>query len=254
MTKIFVLPDCQIRPGDEVTHLVAAGKYIVEKKPDVIVCLGDFADMPSLSSYDIGRKSFEGRRYMDDIQAAKDAMMAFLAPIRAEQQRLIRNKEKQWNPRLVLTLGNHEARITRAVEEDRKLEGLVKIDDLQYIESGWEVYPFLEPVTISGVTFCHYLVSGVAGRAISSASALISKKHQSCIVGHQQGKQIAYGSRADGSSLTAMILGSFYTHDEAYMGPQGNKHWRGCAMLHQVKDGQFDEMLLSLDYLRNKYV
>jgi len=252
--KIFVLPDAQIRPGDDVTHLVAAGKYIVEKKPDVIVCLGDFADMPSLSSYDIGKKSFEGRRYMDDIQAAKDAMMAFLAPVRAEQQRLIRNKEKQWNPRLVLTLGNHEARITRAVEEDRKLEGLVKIDDLQYIESGWEVYPFLEPVTISGVTFCHYLVSGVAGRAISSASALISKKHQSCIVGHQQGKQIAYGSRADGSSLTAMILGSFYTHDEAYMGPQGNKHWRGCAMLHQVKDGQFDEMLLSLDYLRNKYV
>jgi len=116
---------------------------------------------------------------MDDIEAAKEAMTLFLEPIRTEQARLIRNKDKQWNPRLVLTLGNHEARITRAVEEDRKLEGLVKIEDLQYAESGWEVYPFLVPVSISGVTFCHYLTSGVAGRAISTAAALISKKHQS---------------------------------------------------------------------------
>ena len=251
--KIFIIPDTQVRPGSDITHLIAAGKYAVEKKPETIVCLGDWADMPSLSSYDVGKKSFGGRRYMDDIQAAKDAMVAFLKPIRDEQARLIRNKDKQWNPRLVLTLGNHEARITRAVEEDRKLEGLVKIEDLGYEESGWEVYPFLVPVSISGVTFCHYLTSGVAGRAISTAAALISKKHQSCIVGHQQGKQIAYATRADGSNITSMILGSYYTHDEAYMGPQGNKHWRGCAMLHQVNDGQFDEMLLSLDYLVSKY-
>jgi hypothetical protein len=252
--KIFVLPDCQIRPGNSIDHLIAAGHYIVEKKPDCVVCLGDFADMPSLSSYDVGKKSFEGRRYMDDINAAKEAMQAFLAPIREEQARLIRNKEKRWNPRLVLTLGNHEARITRAVNEDRKLEGLIKIEDLGYEEAGWEVYPFLEPVNISGVVFCHYLVSGVAGRPISTASALLSKKHQSCIVGHQQGKQIAYGSRADGSSLTSMIVGSFYEHNEEYMGPQGNKHWRGCVMLHEVNDGHFDEMLLSLAYLKGKYV
>lgn len=253
MTKIFVIPDAQVRPGSDTTHLVAAGKYAVDKKPDVIVCLGDWADMPSLSSYDVGKKSFEGRRYMDDIQAAKDAMTAFLAPIRTEQQRLIRNKEKQWNPRLVLTLGNHEARINRAVEEDRKLEGLVKIDDLKYVESGWEVYPFLEPVCIDGVVFCHYFTSGVMGRPVTTASSLISKKHQSCIAGHQQGRQVAYGSKADGSTITSMILGSFYSHDEDYLGHQGNKHYRGAVMLHEVRDGSFDEMFLSLNYLVTKY-
>ena len=252
--KIFVLPDAQVRPGNDISHLVSAGKYIVEKKPDVVVCLGDFADMPSLSSYDVGKKSFEGRRYMDDINAAKEAMQAFLAPIREEQARLIRNKEKRWNPRLVLTLGNHEARITRAVNEDRKLEGLIKIEDLGYEEAGWEVYPFLEPVNISGVVFCHYFTSGVMGRPVTSASALISKKHQSCIAGHQQGRQVAYGSKADGSTITSMIIGSFYSHDEEYLGHQGNKHYRGCVMLHEIKDGSFDEMFLSLDYLKGKYV
>lgn len=251
--KILVIPDAQVRPGSCIKHLVYAGYYAAEKKPDTIVCLGDWADMASLSSYDVGKKSFEGRTYKADIEAAKEAMYSFLAPIRQEQTRLKRNKEKQWNPRLVLTLGNHEDRITRAVNEDRKLEGLVKLEDLEYEKVGWEVYPFLEPVTISGVVFCHYFISGVAGRAISSASAILSKKHQSCIAGHQQGKQIAYASRADGSSITAMILGSFYTHDEAYMGPQGNKHWRGLAMLHQVTNGSFDEMLVSIDYLKQKY-
>lgn len=243
-----------MKPNTSIAHLVAVGKYAADKKPEVIVCLGDFADMSSLSSYDKGKKVFEGRMYIDDIKAAREAMEGFLGPIQEEQARLKRNKEKQWNPRLVLTLGNHEERINRAVNEDRKLEGLVKIEGLGYTDYGWEVYPFLEPVCISGVVFCHYFVSGVAGRAISSASALISKKHQSCIAGHQQGRQVAYGTKADGQSITSMIIGSFYTHDEEYMGPQGNKHYRGCVMLNEVKEGTFDEMFLSIDYLTQKYL
>ena len=253
MSKIMVIPDCQVRPGCNTDHLEHAGMYAVAKRPDVIVCIGDFADMPSLSSYDVGKKSFEGRRYVADIKAAKEAMVRFLEPIRIEQMRLRRNKEKQWNPRLVMTLGNHENRISRAVEEDAKLEGLLKLDDLCYKEFGWEVYPFLEPVSIDGVVFCHYLVSGVMGRPVTTASAIISKKHQSCVVGHQQGRQVAYGSKADGSTITSIIAGSFYSHDEDYMGHQGNKHWRGMVMLNEVKEGSFDEMFVSLDFLRKKY-
>ena len=251
--KIFVIPDVQAKEGTSVLHLIAAGKYAAEKKPEVIVCMGDFADMPSLSSYDVGKKSFEGRAYVKDIQAAKGAMEAFLTPIREEQARLIRNKEKRWNPKLILTLGNHENRINRAIEEDRKLEGLIKIEDLNYESYGWEVYPFLEPVTIDGVVFCHYFTSGIMGRPVTTASALISKKHQSCIAGHQQGRQVAYGSKADGSTLTSIIAGSFYEHDEDYLGHQGNKHWRGCFMLHQVNNGSFDEMFISIDYLKTKF-
>ena len=246
------MPDAQVRPGSDNKHLHNLGKYAAEKKPDTIVCLGDFADMPSLSSYDVGKKSFEGRMYINDIAAAKEAMAVFLAPIREEQAKLVANHKPRWNPRLVLTLGNHEARITRAVEEDRKLEGLVKLDDLEYEKFGWEVYPFLEPVAIDGVVFCHYFTSGVMGRPVTTASALISKKHQSCIAGHQQGRQVAYGTKADGSTITSMIIGSFYSHDEEYMGHQGNKHYRGAVMLHEVKDGSFDEMFLSIDYLEKR--
>ena len=60
--KHMVIPDCQVTPDTPTDHLRWIGEYMVEKKPDLVVCLGDFADMESLSSYDIGKKSYEGRR------------------------------------------------------------------------------------------------------------------------------------------------------------------------------------------------
>ena len=251
MTTHAVIPDVQAKAGTDFSFLERVGKYLAEKKPDVIVQIGDFADMPSLSSYDKGKKSFEGRSYTKDIEAATDAMAALVGPIMQEQWRLKRNKEKQWKPRLVLTLGNHEERINRAIEYDRMLEGLVSTDDLPYFD--WEVYPFLEPVEIDGVFYCHYFPTGVLGRPAVTASAMVSKLHASCVAGHQQGKQVAYGKKPDGSMITCIIAGSAYEHEEAYLNFQGNKHWRGIIMLHEVNNGTFDEMFVSLDYLRKKY-
>src|SRR5574340_372298 len=122
MVTHLVIPDTQVKEGVPTEHLEWIGKYAAEKKPDVIVCLGDFADMPSLSSYDKGKKSFEGRRYTKDIEAAKEAMTKLLTPIKDEIVKLRAGKRKYWTPRLVMLLGNHEHRINRAVEDDPKLE------------------------------------------------------------------------------------------------------------------------------------
>jgi len=245
--KHFVIPDVQAKSGNDFSYLRAAGNYIVEKKPDVIVCIGDFADMESLSTYDRGLKSFEGRSYNKDIWAAREAMDALLEPLFA-----LWKIDTTYKPRMVLTLGNHENRINRAVNEDRKLDGLISTDDLPYQD--WEVIPFLEVITIDGIAYSHYFTSGVMGRPITTANALLTKKHMSCFAGHQQGRQIAYGRRADGKEMTAIIAGSFYEHQEDYLGAQGNQHWRGCYMLHECNDGAFDEMAVSLRYLKENYL
>ena len=112
---------------------------------------------------------------------------------------------------------------------------------------------FLEVVIIGGVAFSHYFVTGIAGRPAATANAQLNKKHMSCIAGHQQGLQIATAHRGDGQRLTSIIAGSCYEHDEDYLGAQGNKHWRGMLMLHEVNDGQFDLMPVSLDYINKKY-
>ena len=251
--KILVIPDCQVKPDVPLDHLTAAGNFAAAKKPDVIVNIGDFADMHSLCSYDIGKRQFEGRRYRDDIDVTRKAMNMFMEPILSEQNRQRKNKEKVWKPRLVLTLGNHEQRIVKAVDSDAKLEGVLSLADLGYEELGWEVYPFLSPVIIDGVAFCHYFPSGQLGRPTVSARAILSKMHMSCIAGHQQGRDIAYGKRADGKEITAIIAGSFYQHNEEYLSPMTNKHWRGVFVLHQVNEGSFDEMAVSMDYLKRKY-
>ena len=251
--RILFIPDCQIKEGVPLDHLDWAGQAIVEYRPDVVVNGGDFADMPSLSSHDVkGSKYFEGLRYKKDIEVAKEAMKTLLTPLRDLQSKQKKNKEKVYKPRMVLTLGNHENRIERAVNNNPTLEGLISTKDLEY-EKDWEVFPFLHPVFIGGVGFNHYWPVGAMGRPAGTAAAIINKLHMSCIAGHQQGKQIAYGKRADGKPICAIIAGSYYLHDESYMDKLSNRHWRGLLVMNEVQDGHFDEMFLSIEYLQRKY-
>lgn len=254
MITHLVIPDCQIRAGDNTDFLHALGNFIVAKQPDTIINLGDFADMPSLSSYDVGRKSFEGRRYKADVEAVHEGNRVLFAPLKKYQSKTVLGHRKRYEPHKLITLGNHEDRINRAVNNDAKLDGTIGIVDLKYGDYYDEVYPFLQPVVVDGIAYCHFFTSGVLGRPATSAAAQLNKKHMSCIAGHQQGLQIATGHRADGIRLTSVIAGSFYEHNEDYLGPQGNKHWRGCLVLHEVQDGEFDLMPVSLKYLKANYL
>ncbi len=251
--RILVIPDCQVKEGVHLEHLSWAGQAICDYRPDVVVNIGDFADMPSLSTHDLkGSKYFEGLRYKKDIEVAKMAMKKLLKPLRDLQAKQRKNKEKVYKPRMLLTLGNHENRIDRAINNNPTLDGLISVEDLEYAKD-WEVYPFLHPVFVNGVGFNHYWPVGAMGRPAGSAAAIINKLHMSCVAGHQQGKQVAYGKRADGKPICAIIAGSFYLHDESYMDRLSNRHWRGLLVMNEVNDGHFDELFLSIEYLERKY-
>jgi hypothetical protein len=252
MRHIFI-PDCQVKPGVPNPQIEHISNYIIDKRPDVIVIIGDWADMPSLSSYDAGKKSFEGRTYRDDILAANDALQRLMAPIEAESKRTFSSHYKRWKPRKIVTLGNHEHRINVAIENDRKLDGLISVKDIFFEQWGFEVYPFLQPVIVDGIAYCHYFVSGVLGKPVTSARMLLQKHHMSCVAGHQQGRDIAYAKRADGRRITGLICGSAYPHDEAYLNAQTNDVWKGIYVFNEVIDGGFDEMPVSLTYLAEKY-
>lgn len=251
--QILVIPDCQVKPGVPLEHLEWAGRYAAEKKPDVIVNIGDFADLPSLSSYDKGKKSFEGRRYKEDINVVRKAMDLFMGPIWLEQARMRRQRKKMWEPRMILTLGNHEQRIERAVNSQPEYDGLISHSDLGYEDAGWEVHPFLEVVIVGGVAFSHYFTSGVMGRPVSNAKLMLQKQYMSCCMGHVQDRDIAEAKRADGKRMVGIFAGIYYQHSEDYLGPQQNNSWRGVWVLHDVKEGSFDYTPVSLEFLRQKY-
>jgi hypothetical protein len=53
--------------------------------------------------------------------------------------------------------------------------------------------------------------------------------------------------------MTAIIAGCCYLHDEAYLNPQTNNVWRGLYVLNDVQDGAFDEMPVSLGFLKARF-
>ena len=256
-TTHVVIPDCQVKPGVPIDHLRWAGQYIVDefahKKNVKIICLGDFADMESLSLYDKGKKEMEGRRYAADIKASNYAWAQLNEPLVKHNEARRKLKKQQWAPERYITLGNHEDRISRAISLDAKLEGTVSLDDLDYARSGWTVRSYRELLWLDGVAYSHLFYNQMNGRPHSGNNIETRLKTigHSFTMGHQQ--VLLHGLRyVAGQQQNGLVAGAFYMHDEDYLGPQ-QAYWRGIIVKHQVENGAYDIMCVSMDYLCRRY-
>lgn len=249
-----VIGDTQVKEGVPTAHLSWIGQYIVDKYAGTdcqVIHLGDHADMPSLSSYDKGKRAMEGRRYKSDVRASCAAFSLLNRPL--ETYNAARLPETQWWPDLDLFMGNHEDRITRACEVDPQLEGILSLDDLNYKDWGWNVHPFLEPAVIDGIAYAHYFYNPMTGKAYGGrADTKLKNIGHSFTMGHQQGVDFALRPVGD-TRHQGLVLGSTYLHDEKYRGPQGTGEWRGIVVCHQVHEGTYDPMFVSLDWLCRRY-
>ena len=243
----LVIPDVQAKQDVPLHHLEWVGNYIVDKKPDVIIQIGDFADMPSLSSYDRGKREAENKRYMKDIAAVRRAQEILLKPIDDYN----RTATEKYRPRKVVTEGNHEFRIEREIEENPRFEGRFGEFDLGFEDYGWEVHDFLEVVKIDGIEYSHYFTSGPKGNPVSSAAALLRERQGSATQGHAQFTDMAIHKK---TQRIALFSGICYLHDEKYLGPQGNTTRRQIVVKHEVDgEGHYDPMFVSLRFLEKAY-
>lgn len=249
----FIIPDTQVEPGAATEHLEWAGRYIVEHghdKPNVkVIHLGDHWDMPSLSSYDRkGGTLMEGRRYTDDVAAGNEAFRLLSAPLLAHN----RGTRGRRRFELHFLFGNHENRIVRAYEQDAQLEGAVSLDHLK--TPGWERHGFLEPVCLDGVVYSHYLYNVLTGRPLGGSNLETRLKNvgHSFTVGHTQGLKWARVDTLNGPHI-GLQAGSFYQHDPDFLGPQARDYWRGIVVAHEVRDGNYDVMTVSINYLKRRY-
>lgn len=251
----LVIFDTQCRPDISLDYLRWIGQYVVRKRPNVIVHIGDHADMESLSSYDKGMRSAEGKRVHEDIRWAVGGMKALLTPLWELQEQQRANGEEVYSPRMVLTLGNHEHRIDRHVNANPEMHGFLSTDDLQYAEMGWEVYPFLTPVEIDGIHYCHFFPNVMTGKPLGGTAAnMLTKIGTSFTMGHQQLLDVAVRTlQTTGQQQWGVKCGASYVHEEGYKGVQGNLHWRGIMVKHNVKDGSYDPLFVSMDWLEKEY-
>ena len=258
MRTHLVIPDVQARIEDDFRFLSWIGKYIVDKQPDVIVNLGDFVDMKSLSSYDMGKKAAEGARVKSDIDACALAMDALMSPMIRYNKQRARNKKAQYKPDMILTIGNHENRINRYVNDYPHLADWLSVDELGLEAWGWDVYDFLAPVIRDGVKYSHFFPRSPSGRVMQgtrgapSARAQAQREGMSCTAGHMQGLDWAVIPNGSGATI-GLIAGSCYQHEENYLTLQGTQYWRGIILKHEVEDGNYDPMFVSLNYLERRY-
>lgn len=247
MSTHLIIPDSHSHPDYNNNRYDWLGQLILDLRPDVVVNLGDYADMPSLCHYDKGKKGYEGRRYTKDIEAVRDADDRVWHPTRRAKRALPKRR--------VLTLGNHEERIIKAVEGDAKLDGVLSLSDLGY-EDKWEVHPFLETVEIDGVYYSHYLTSGVMGRPISGehpAYALLTKRHVSCVVGHVHTYDYCRRNRADGTPIISIVAGCYIDYYSDWAGPANHMWVKGVTVLKNVEDGVFEHEFIALETLKDIY-
>src|SRR5665213_2283416 len=121
MKTYLIVPDQHAHPEHDNDRADYVGKLIDDLRPDVVVNMGDTFDMPSLSSYDKGKRDFQGRSYANDIASGCEFNDRMWGPLRRKKKRL---------PRRVFLVGNHEQRIDRALDLSPELVGTIGYRDL----------------------------------------------------------------------------------------------------------------------------
>lgn len=257
MSTILVIGDPHAGQRSANDRFDWLGKFIVDRRPDTIVCMGDFADLESLSSYDKGKKCFEGRRFTLDCEAVRDAQERMFSPLKVLNEARRINKKKQYNPATILLGGNHdEGRIGKVVQTSPELEGVVCLSALGYTSYWTRYIPFRSSVTLHGVTFSHYFTSGVLGRPISGdtiGKSLLQKRHTSSVVGHSHLLSVHRDITASGSPVWGLSAGCYHEDIPEYATDTCALWWRGVVLLHNVKDGDYEPEFITIGTIKARY-
>jgi hypothetical protein len=266
------LPDRQVKPGCSNAVDRAIGNYIVKHKPAVIVNIGDHADMESLSSYDVGKASAEGKRYAADIEASINAHEIMFQPLRELQKTQVLARADRWShlvggslavpedfydPETHICYGNHENRIIRAINDDPKLGGWMQLEDLEYNRFYKHVHPFLEPFIVDGVTYKHYAFKKIPSKAIGGdmiARTILNHEMTSISVGHCPEFHYYEKFRGDGKKIQCLVSGAAFDHNEPYAGERNKTYFRGIIHKYDVSDGVYDFEKISIERLFKNYL
>lgn len=255
LSKHLVVGDPHARPDNDMRRFDALANFIIDKRPEHVIIIGDLADMASLSSYDKGTIHAEGRRYMRDIEAAQEAVRRIMGPVNAYCDRLRSGHKRRYEPKFHITMGNHEYRIERACAENPHLAQALSYDDLGYAQAGWNVVPFLKPLVLDQIAYQHYFTSGVMGRPIGGdnhAANLVKKGFMSAVCGHSHMRDYWETVDVSGRKRFGLVAGCYDSGDHHYT-HEGKRWWSGLTMLHEVHDGQAEPAFFSIDYVLRKY-
>jgi hypothetical protein len=247
----LIIPDQHAHPEFNNNRADLLAKLIKDVRPDVVVNIGDAADMPSMSSYDKGTKGFQGRSYRKDINSHLEFQDRLWAPVKRSKKRL---------PHRVVLEGNHEHRVKRAINASPELDGAISFDDFDFKSYYDEVVEYNGGtpgvVTIDGVSYAHYFISGVACKPISGehqAYTLLTKQFTSCTQGHTHTTDFAMRTDVNGRRMQGLVVGVYQDYVSEWAGEANRMWWSGVVVKRNVEDGHYDPQWISLEALEKEY-
>lgn len=258
MTSHLVIGDSHVTPGTSNERFEWLAELIVDRQPDVIIQMGDWADMESLCSYDRGKKDFQGRSYEQDIRAANEAIDIIERRIKRFNDSNRKSKKELYRPRKVTLGGNHdEGRILKLLQLQPELEGTVSLSNFNWANNGWEYVNYEVPIAVDDIWYCHHFPTGVSGEPISGvnlAQSLIAKNMVSSTVGHSHILDIAVRARPDGKRIWGLSAGCFFEHKMKYAIATQDRFWYPCVVIKKnVVDGDYTPDIVSLQELKEIY-
>jgi hypothetical protein len=239
-------------PNDRFTWL---GKFLYDLKPDMVIDLGDGADMKSLNSYDTRYpQAIVAQSYEKDIESYNDA-----------QERLrwqFRNHKKK-RPYWVGLEGNHENRIKKAITNDPRLEGQkygVSFGHLQTKEWFNEYHEYHNSAPsiadYDGVSYAHYFSSGNYGTAVSGthhAYTLLQNRNSSSTCGHSHKRSLYFKDGSYPNPIIGLVAGCYKGGEEVWAGQANNDWWKGVVIKREVRNGYYEPEFVSLKTLEKEY-
>ena len=250
----LVISDQHAHPAHNNDRADWLGKLIMDLKPDVVINIGDAADLPSLNSFDKGKAAFNGKSYEADIEAHLDFQERLWAPIKRAKRKM---------PYRIFLEGNHEHRIKKAINMDPHLEGSrfgISFRELDLDRHYNEVVEYSGQTpglySIHGVTYGHYMISGVMGRPIGGehhAHSLIAKNLSSCTVGHSHTVDWAVRTVVGGRKVMGCVAGVYQDYDSDWAGNVNHLWWQGLVVKRGVEDGVYSPEFVSINKMKEEY-
>ena len=193
MSYDLVIYDMHDHPEDDFKRQEALGNLILEERPRSFIMGGDGSRHDAFSTYD----KYKQWTAQEEIHAWHHSLELMFSPLRVWNEQRRKNRHKQHPMRSVLTLGNHEDRMWRALAEDPY--GFGSLIDFDHITGQGkffdEVYEFGDVVDVNGIFYTHAPRNKMNRVMAQSTAAKQSNKH------------LIYGHTHTGGVINTPIIG-----------------------------------------------
>jgi hypothetical protein len=223
------------------------GAFINDRRPDVVVQIGDLLTLDSLNSH-IPNENYDGRAkktFREDIASGILALDAL-------------NSKIAYTPEKHVTLGNHERRLFLFEQSNPEAFGMMSADlDSALRGRGWSYSPYGAITYYGGVGFVHAALN-VLGKTFGGKNAEMTIANETLtdlVIGHSHVERAHRARKIDHKHVTVLNVGCAlpdgYIEDYAQHALTG---WSWGVTELTIRDGHItDRDWVSMKRLEERY-